>query len=217
MIQEKTMTTISNLKKPMKTEMKIEPPKNKIEMMTMRMETKDLATKILEAIGTIEGQGPDQGQDRDRDRIPTLTLDLIRDQGLVLIHEEEEKRTIKRNFTSEEFIQIPEKMSFENHSHSRLFLQRFGDIYEIKIIKKSYNGQPLRDTFYAFVVIWLHTSPGEVIDYFKKNFEDKGWNVSLAKEVILAKSEYECQRRKPEKEKTRAKRPGRFRQSPRNG
>ena len=64
---------------------------------------------------------------------------------------------------------------------------RFGDIYEIKIIKKSYNGQPLRDTFYAFVVIWLQTTAGEVIDYFKSNFDDKGWNVSLAKEVFVIK------------------------------
>jgi hypothetical protein len=70
-------------------------------------------------------------------------------------------------------------------SASRSSLIRFGDIYEIKIIKKSYNGQPLRDTFYAFVVIWLNTSAGDVIDYFKKNFDDKGWNVSLAKEVKL--------------------------------
>lgn len=33
------------------------------------------------------------------------------------------------------------------------------------------------------MVIWLHTTAGEVIDYFKKHYEDKTWNVSLAKEV----------------------------------
>lgn len=32
-------------------------------------------------------------------------------------------------------------------------------------------------------MIWLDTSASEVIEYFKKNYEDKTWNVSLAKEV----------------------------------
>lgn len=35
-------------------------------------------------------------------------------------------------------------------------------------------------------MIWLDTSASEVIEYFKKNYEDKTWNVSLAKEVLLA-------------------------------
>jgi hypothetical protein len=39
----------------------------------------------------------------------------------------------------------------------------------------------LRDTFFAFVVIWLDVDSKEVIDYFAKNYKEKGWNVSLAK------------------------------------
>lgn len=88
-------------------------------------------------------------------------------------------------------------------SASKSSMTRFGDIYEIKIIKKSYNGQPLRDTFYAFVVIWLHTSAGDVIDYFKKNFDDKGWNVSLAKEVGTRDSRATTPERRAQREESR--------------
>lgn len=51
----------------------------------------------------------------------------------------------------------------------------------MKIIRRSYNGQPLRDTYFAFVVIWLNVESREVIEYFEKNYKEKGWNVSLAK------------------------------------
>lgn len=67
----------------------------------------------------------------------------------------------------------------------------FGEIYEVKIIKKSYNGQPLRDTYFAFVVIWLKVEPREVIEFFEKNYKEKGWNVSLAKEVLSFNTERE--------------------------
>jgi RNA recognition motif-containing protein len=64
----------------------------------------------------------------------------------------------------------------------RSAFDQFGEIYEVKIIKKSYNGQPLRDTYYAFVVIWLDKDAREVTDYFDKTYKERGWNVSLAKE-----------------------------------
>lgn len=58
----------------------------------------------------------------------------------------------------------------------------FGDVFDVRIIKKAYNGQPLRETYYAFVLISLHKTVKEVTSHFEKNPTKKGWNVSLAKE-----------------------------------
>ena len=74
---------------------------------------------------------------------------------------------------------------------------QFGEISEVKIIRKSYNGQPLRDTYYAFVVICLKVDTEAVLAYFESSLKEKGWIVKLAKEVASCNCS-ERQRRKPE-------------------
>jgi RNA recognition motif. (a.k.a. RRM, RBD, or RNP domain) len=64
----------------------------------------------------------------------------------------------------------------------RQAFQSFGDVFDVRIIKKAYNGQPLRETYYAFVLIALQKTVKEVTSHFDKNPTQKGWNVSLAKE-----------------------------------
>lgn len=48
----------------------------------------------------------------------------------------------------------------------------------MKIIKKSYSGTPLKDTFFSFVVMSISRDPTEI----SAHFEDRGWIVSLARE-----------------------------------
>lgn len=69
-----------------------------------------------------------------------------------------------------------------NEEQIRQAFMPFGEVYEVRIIKKAYNGQPLRETYYAFVLIALHKTVKEVTQHFDKNQSPKGWNVSLAKE-----------------------------------
>jgi hypothetical protein len=60
---------------------------------------------------------------------------------------------------------------------------RFGEISEVKVIKKGTNGNVLTNSCYGFVMIKLNQDIEEVSSYFVKT--NRRWHVSLAREVIF--------------------------------